>query len=217
MSRSIRILIVDDHTLLRESLAVRLRSEPDLDVVDTVADAQQAIRKAQSHRPDIVLMDINMPGVDCFDAAAQMSRVVPDVRIVFLSAYCNDHFVEQAVRVKAKGYLTKTQSPDRLIEALRCVANGESFFSSDVAERLSGIRAAEPANGNHDTPARLTRREHEVLRYIALGRTRREMAETMHISTKTVAAHTSSLMAKLGLHDRVALARYAIRRGLVEP
>jgi DNA-binding NarL/FixJ family response regulator len=217
MSRSIRILIVDDHTLLRESLAVRLRSEPDLDVVDTVADAEQAIRKAESHRPDIVLLDINMPGVDGFDAAARMSRVVPDVRIVFLSAYCNDHFVEQAVRVKAKGYLTKTESPDRLIEALRSVANGESIFSSDVAERLSRIRATEPANGNHDAPAHLTRREHEVLRYIALGLTRREMAETMHISTKTVAAHTSSLMAKLGLHDRVALARYAIRRGLVEP
>jgi DNA-binding NarL/FixJ family response regulator len=210
-------MLVDDHTLLREALAEQLRAEPDLDVVDTVAEAGEAIHRAQAHQPDIVLMDINMPGMDCFDAAERIVSARPETGIVFLSAYCNDHYIERAVRLKARGYITKTEPPHRLIHALRAVSRGESFFSPEIAERLSATGASERPNGEKEGHVSLTRREHEVLRYIALGFTRREMAETMHISTKTVAAHTSSLMRKLELHDRVALARYAIRLGLVEP
>jgi DNA-binding NarL/FixJ family response regulator len=216
MKRVLQILLVDDHTLVRESLAERLRSEADLDVVDTASNAEDAVKKVRERKPDVVVMDINMPGMVCFDAATRISRMAPETRIVFLSAYSNDQFIDQAIRVKAAGYLTKLESPEMIIEALRRIADGETFYSSEIAARIeSGSRAKRTIDVR--TPlAQLTRREHEVLRYIALGLARRDIAETMHISTKTVAAHTSSLMRKLGLHDRVALTRFAIREGIIE-
>ena len=214
-SETIRLLLVDDHALLLESLAARLGVEPGFEVVGTVSNAADALDLAAEVLPHIVVMDIDMPGLDCFDATQRLRQRFTQMHVVFLSAYCTDHYLDQAMHVKASGYLTKNDSPTQLADSLRKVAAGETVFSQDVANRLVTEEAG-PYLKNRG-PSRLqilSQREQEVLRYLAQGLTKREIGKTMHLSIKTIAAHTASLMNKLNIHDRVELARYAIREGL---
>jgi DNA-binding NarL/FixJ family response regulator len=217
MTRSIRILIVDDHALVRESLASRLSAEPDLEVVGTAPNADHTMRQVRETSPDVVLLDIDMPGLNCFDAASRLTRSHPDVHILYLSAFWNDRYIEQALATNASGYLTKLEPPSKVITAIRKIAEGDIVFSQEVRSRIvvgeGGFQLAKP----QQTPlSSLTPREHEVLRYLAGGLSRRRIASTMHISEKTVAAHAGSIMNKLGIHDRVELTRYAIREGLAQ-
>lgn len=217
MNPTIRIVFVDDHALVRESLSQLLAAEPDLQVVRTASNAEDAIRAAFETKPDVLLMDIDMPGLICFDAADQIQRMVPNVRIIFLSAFFHDHYIEQALRVKARGYVTKSEPPQKVIDAVRQVAAGRVYYSPEVRSRIiAGNGDVKLAGAEQTRIATLSDREVEVLRYLARGLSKKEIATTMHVSVKTVEGHAQKVMDKLDIHDRVELARFAIREGLAE-
>lgn len=216
MPKSIRVVIADDHALVRESLSSRLDTEEDIEVTAVTADAEEALEAVIRHKPDILLIDIDMPGRSCFDVVGQLGGSAPDVQVVFLSAFWNDHYIEQALRLKARGCLTKFESPAEVAQALRQVHSGRRSYSQSISERLViGGRGPELAAASTSRISALSDREREVLRFLAEGYSRREIARSMHLSTTTVATHTSNVMNKLDIHDRVELARFAIREGLV--
>ncbi len=217
MNRPISLLLVDDHALVREMLGDLLEREPGLSVVGTVSNADEAVARAILLKPSIILMDIDMPGLLCFDAAGTIQIQCPGTRIIFLSAFIHDRYIEQALAVKAAGYVTKSEPPDSIIRAIRAVAGGGSYFSPEVQARIvvnsDGARLATDQRSRTST---LSPRELEVLRYIARGLSQKEIAGIMYLSTKTVHSHCTNLMTKLDIHDRVELARFAFREGLAE-
>lgn len=213
----IRVLLVDDHALVRQSVADYLSKQSDISVVGQVATAHEGIVEASNLMPDVVLMDIDMPGSSCFDAARAIQKNVPEVRIIFLSGFFNDQYIDEALQANALGYVTKNEPPDVVMAAVREVAAGGVYYSPQVMERIvvdaSGPRLAKGGQTRFST---LSPRELEVLRYIAKGLAKKDIAAAMHISVKTVENHSNSLMSKLNIHDRVKLTRFAIREGLVE-
>lgn len=215
--KPISVLLVDDHAMVRETLATWLRGEEGLSVVASVATADEAISEVVRARPDVVLMDIDMPGLLCFDAAQVIQARSPQTRIIFLSAFYSDRYIEDALSAGASGYLTKGEAPQAVARAIREVAAGGVAFSPEVQSRLiidgSGVRLGREGKTRVSL---LTPRELEVLRYLARGLSKKEIANIMHLSVKTVDNHSASLMSKLDIHDRVELARFAIREGLAE-
>lgn len=211
----VRILVVDDHALMRSTLAAWLTADGGFEVIGEAADGGDAIHQAILHRPQIVLFDIDMPGLSCFEAAKTIRTRVPETKIVFLSAFAHDNYIEQALACEARGYLTKGQSPQTISESVRVVADGGTSFAPEVQSRLvidsDGVRLGSSMTRN----SLLTPRELEVLKYLASGLSKKEIAATMHLSVKTVDNHSTSLMTKLDIHDRVDLARYAIREGII--
>lgn len=216
-AHQVSLLLADDHALVRDVLGERLTQEPDLVVLGTVRDAQEAVDQSVRLHPDIILMDIDMPGLLCFEAARTIGQRCPDVAIIFLSAHAHDRYVEQALEVRAAGYITKAEPLDSVVRAIREVAAGGSYFSAEVQGRIvvdsGGTRLATKSQSRIST---LTPREIEVLRYVARGHSQKEIAQIMHLSAKTVHRHSSNLMQKLDIHDRVELTRFAIREGLAE-
>ena len=215
-----KVLLVDDHALVRETLADRLNREMDLEVVGTASSADQAVELAGELGPDVVVMDIDMPGRLCFDAAQDIVAVSPDTRMVYLSAFFSDRYIQDALEAHAVSYLTKDEPPDVVIKAVREAARGLTYFSEAVRSRLTIGRNNKLVLDNDDQPltkaSTLTRRELEMLRYLARGMSKKEIAQTIHRSYGTVDKHVEKLMNKLDIHDRVELARYAIREGLAE-
>ncbi len=218
MKRRIAVLLADDHSLIRESLKARLETEPDLTVVASVPNADEAITEAIRLQPSIVLMDIDMPGLSAFEATKIIKARSDRTRVIFLSAFFHDRYIEEALEAGASGYLTKGESPESVIDAVRKVSAGGTCFSADVQARIvvdsQGLRLATRAQTRTAT---LTRREMEVLRYLARGMPKKQVAQIMHLSVKTVERHSDRLMNKLDIHDRVELARFAFREGLAEP
>ncbi len=217
-SRPIRVLCVDDHSFLVEGLAARFELERDVELVGSLPSAERLLAVAAETKPDIVLLDIEMPGTDAFVAAEDLRRQCPDVRTIFLSAYVRDHYISAAVKAGAWGYFSKSEDAETIIKGIRKVAGGEFAFSPKVQERcrpaVRGKRAGiEPPSTRLDA---LTAREQEVLRFIGRGLSREEIAKTMCRSPKTVDGHREAIMQKLGIHDRAELVRFAIREGLVE-
>ena len=214
---TIRVLLVDDHALLRESLKGRLAQEHAIAVVGAVASADEALELAPQVRPDVVLMDIDMPGSDCFAAARQLRGLCPLARVVFLTAYAHDRYIEAALEAGAVGFLTKSEPPECVVSAIRAAAVNRVTYSADVQARLvvddDRPRLASALRSRMST---LTPRETETLRYVARGVSKGEVARLMDISLRTVDRHTDNLMRKLGIHDRLLLAHYAIREGLIE-
>ena len=217
MNDSLSILLVDDHALVRETLRARLDSETNMRVVGVAENAADAITQVMRLKPDIILMDIDMPGLLCFDAARTIKKESPHTRIIFLSAFFHDDYIEQALAVEAAAYVTKNEPPESLLKAIRNAGSNRVYFSPEVQARLvvngSGVKLS---HKGHSRASTLTRREVEVLRYIARGLSKKEIARTMHLGVKTIEHHSSSIMNKLDIHDRVELARYAIREGLAE-
>ena len=210
-----KVLLIDDHVIVRDSLARRLEDEPDLEVPHTAGDADEGLLLAEANGYDVLVMDINMPGMSCFEAAKRLQLSHPDLPVVFLSAYWNDAFIEQAQGVGACGLLSKSDEPDLLINAIRTVVDGGVFLSDEVRGRF------ESESGNGDGPdesktklSTLTPREVDVLRWVGMGQSRKQMAAQLGISENTVAVHTNRIMRKLDIHDRVGLARFAIKIGL---
>lgn len=217
MSGPIAILMVDDHALLRESLRDRLDQEADMNVVGTAEDGEKAVELARDLLPDVVLMDIDMPGQSCFESARAIKDLSPETNIVYLSAFFHDRYIESALAAHATGYVTKDEPLSVVIRAVRAAASGSAYFSSKVQSRIVVDKAGVTLwTGGKSRVSLLTARELEVLRYISRGLSKKEIATTMHVSVKTVSRHTENLMEKLDIHDRVELARFAIREGLAE-
>ncbi len=214
---AIRILLVDDHALVRDALSGQLSELVEFDVVGTASDAGEAMERAFELEPDVIVMDIDMPGMICFDAAERIKTRLEEVKILFLSAFFHDHYIEKALQTGASGYLHKSEPVETLAMAIREVAAGGNFFSKEIRVRVvktdKGFSLEQGAKTRAQT---LTDREIEVLRYLARGLAKKEIATIMHLSPKTIESHCTRVMDKLDIHDRVELARYAIREGLAE-
>ena len=217
MSEPVKLLLVDDHAMVRDALSERLEAEDDLTVVGTAGDGDQAIAEARRLQPDIVLMDVDMPGQLCFAAAQEIKRFSPATRIIYLSAFSHDRYIEDALASSASGYVTKDEPPQVVIRAIRMAASGMAYFSPKVQARIVVDHSGMSLAGGATTRAGLlTQRELETVRYIARGLAKKEIAELMSVTVKTVERHTQNAMDKLDIHDRVELARFAIREGLAE-
>jgi len=204
-----RVLVADDHALLRDSLTRLLDGADDLEVVGAAADGAHAVSLAAEHEPDVVLMDIEMPGLDGIAATAELARVQPGARVVMLTTFGDHDRVMQALDAGAVGYLLKDAEPEEIVRAVRAAAGGESPLAPRAGTALLAARAR-PRPG-----AELSAREREVLELVALGRSNREIGQQLFISTKTVSVHVSNILAKLGAGGRTEAAALARRHGLV--
>ncbi len=217
-NRCIRVLLADDHNLVRATLAAWLSTCGDFQIVAEAADSSQAIELAIDLRPDIVLLDIDMPGLLAFEATKTIAEKAPRTRTVFLSAFCLDDFIAQALAANARGYLTKDQSPQSIADALRTIAGGGRAFSPLIQPRLiidaDGVRLNDSVAGKIST---LNTRELDVIRLLAQGENSQSIAKQMFLSVKTVENYYATAMKKLDVHSRLDLVRFAIREGIARP
>jgi DNA-binding NarL/FixJ family response regulator len=214
---SVRVLVVDDQTVVREGLVMLLRYSPGIDVVAAAADGEEAVRLARSLRPDVVLMDLRMPRCDGTAATRRILEERPSTRVIALTTYADDESVFAALQAGARGYLTKDATASEIQHAIRTVFAGEALLDPSVQRRLlerSLAGAAAPSAPPY--PDGLTQREAEVLREIALGRSNREIAEELSISEGTVKTHINNIFSKTGVRDRAQAVVYAMRNGLAD-
>ncbi len=213
-----RVLCVDDHAFLVAGLRARLEVEPGMEFVGRLPTADNLVPEVKRTRADIVLLDVEMPGSDVFEAMDDLRRHFPQVKTILLSAHVRDRYIDAAFKAGAWGYLTKNDSVEAVIDGIRQVTQGKAALSPEVLERthtVDGKRAARSTPGDSRL-ALLTERERQILRMIAKGMTRTAIADQICRSPMTVDNHRKAIMNKLGIHDRVELARYAIAEGLVE-
>lgn len=214
---SIKVLLADDYALVRGMLSELLGREPDVQVVGSVGSSDAAVQAMKDNDVHVVMLDIEMPGMSVFEAAREIRAIHPHVRFLFLSAFAHDVYVAQALEVKAHGYLTKHEPPEKIADAVRRVARGEMCFSKEIhAKLVIGCDAVRLAEAQTSAVSLLSPRELDVIRLIALGRSKKQIAGDLFISVSTVENHTANIMKKLGVHDRVELARLAIREKLVD-
>jgi DNA-binding NarL/FixJ family response regulator len=212
-----RILLADDHALVRRGVRLILDSEPDLTVVAEAADGAEALEQAREVRPDLAILDIAMPRLTGLQAARELSRLQPDLRILILTMYDNEQFFFESLRVGASGYVLKSVADRDLVEACRAAMRGESFLYPGAVTALIRNFLDRARDGDAIPPKAITDREEEVLKLVAEGHSSKQIADLLFISVKTVERHRANLLAKLGLRDRLELTRYAIRAGLIEP
>ena len=212
-----RILLADDHALVRHGLKLILDREPDLEVVSEAGDGAEAVQTALAGEIDLAVLDVTMPRLTGIQAARELSQQRPDLRTLILSMHDNEQYLFEAIRVGASGYVLKSAVDRDLVEASRAAMRGEPFLYPGAVralmrEYLERARAGEAANGEMLTP-----REEEIVKLVAEAHTNDEIGALLHISKKTVERHRANILEKLGMRDRVELTRYAIRRGLVQP
>jgi two-component system, NarL family, response regulator LiaR len=208
---AIRVLIADDHSVVRQGLRMFLGSDPELEIVGEARDGAEALSLAQELQPDVVLMDLLMPVMDGVSATAAIRRQVPDTEVVALTSVLEDGAVIDAVRAGAIGYLLKDTEAHELRRAIKAAAAGQVQLSRQASERLlREVRAPEPSADP------LTERETDVLRLLARGKSNKELSQVLNISEQTVKTHVSHILAKLGVPSRTQAALYAIRMGLVD-
>jgi DNA-binding NarL/FixJ family response regulator len=221
----IRVLLVDDHDLVRAGFRSLVQSFDGIEVVAEADDGREALRLIEIHRPHIAVMDIMMPGLNGLEATARIAKEFPKTRVIILSMNAAEQYVLKAMRVGAAGYLLKDGNPEELEQAIRAVSRGETFLSSKVSKHVvSGYvqgktRTVSDANGlpaAYEATHKLTQRQREILQLIAEGNTTKEIAKKLSISVKTVETHRMQLMERLDIHDIAGLVRFALRSGLIE-
>jgi DNA-binding NarL/FixJ family response regulator len=210
----IRVLLVDDHKLFRAGIRSLLQTVSDVEVVAEAGDGREGLRLIEAHRPDMVLMDIMMPGLNGLDAAARVARDCPATRVIMLSMNAGEDSVLQTLRAGAAGYLVKTADPAELELAIRAVVRGETFLSSVISQYVVAACLGR-LEKEKTSLERLTPRQREVLQLIAEGRTTKEIAKELGISPKTAETYRAELMKELDIHEIASLTRYAIRMGVV--
>lgn len=213
---SIRILLADDHRILREGLRSLIEQNPDLEVVAQAEDGRTAVRLVQEHRPDVAIMDIGMPELNGMEAARQIVGQIPGVRVIALSIHAERWYVAGMFQAGAWGYLLKNCAFEELVQAIRTVMAGQHYLSPAIADVVveDFVRNAGTTGGL--PPSLLTAREREVLQLLAEGHTTKEIADRLQVSAKTVDVHRQNMMAKLDLHSIADLTKYAIRAGLTD-
>jgi DNA-binding NarL/FixJ family response regulator len=212
-----RILIADDHAIVRRGLRLVLDAEPDLEVVGEAADGAEAVEAGLREDVHLAILDISMPRKTGLQAAAELARRRPELKILILSMYDNEQFLFEALRAGASGYVLKSGADDDIVEAVRAAMRGESFLYPSAVNTLVRDFIERADERDEDDLEPLTPRELEILKLIAEGHTSKEIAGQLFISVKTVERHRANILGKLGMRDRVDLTRYAIRRGLIEP
>jgi len=214
MTSAVRVLLADDHTLVRAGFRTLLESLPGVTVAAEAGDGQEALRLIDEHRPDGILMDIAMPGLNGLEVTARVTQAFPHCRVIVLSMHLNEEYVLQALRAGASGYLLKDSGRAELEIAVRAVARGETYLSPPVSKQVIADYV-QRVGGENSLFERLTPRQREVLQLIAEGHTTQGIAHQLGISVKTVETHRAQLMERLDIHDIAGLVRYAIRVGLV--
>ena len=210
---SLRILLADDHEIVLEGLSALIEKEAGMEVVGAVRDGREAVRMARERAPDVVLMDVGMPGLSGVEATRQITSELPAVKVLCLSMHAERRYVSAVIEAGAAGYLLKDCALEELSRALRQVAAGGSYLSPAVAATVLDDYAAHLGGGAPEASP-LSSREREVLQLLAEGRPTREIAERLHLSVKTVGSHRDRIMKKLGVHSIAGLTKYAIRHGL---
>jgi DNA-binding NarL/FixJ family response regulator len=213
----IRILLADDHALVRRGVRLILDGEPDLEVVAEAGDGAEAIALARTHEVDLAVLDVAMPRMTGLQAARELSALQPRLRILMLTMYDNEQYFFEALKAGACGYVLKSVADRDLVAACRAAMRGEPFLYPGAVTALIRNYLDRVRRGEEVPDRVLTAREEEVLKLVAEGHSSKEIAEALFISVKTVQRHRANLLQKLGLRDRLELTRYAIRAGLIEP
>jgi len=211
----LRLLLVDDHEIVRAGLRMLFMAEPDMEVVGEVGSGEEALRAVRELNPDVVLMDVVMPGLSGIEATRRLKEANPDVEVLALTMHEDEQYFFEMLSAGAAGYVPKRAAPDDLVSAIRVVSQGNVFLYPTVAKLLVKDFLERTETGSPSMTQELTLREREVLTYIAEGFTNREIAEALVISIKTVDRHRENIMHKLNLHNRVELVKYAIEKGLI--
>jgi DNA-binding NarL/FixJ family response regulator len=212
----IRVLLAEDHTIVRKGIRSLLDSEPAIEVVDEAENGREAIEKTAQWRPDVVLLDHTMPVLNGLEATRQIRKFYPEVKVLILTMHTNEEYIFQFLQAGAAGYLVKQSAPTDLVAAIHAVYHGHSFLSPAISKTVIDeyLRQAGVTQHN-DYVDKLTAREREVLQLLAEGCSNRNIAEQLHLSLKTVGVHRLNLMKKLDIHDMTELTKYAIRKGMI--
>lgn len=215
----IRLLLVDDHQIVRAGLRMLFQAEPDMEIAGEASSGEEALALVPTLQPDVVIMDVAMPGMNGIEATRRIREVSPHTAVLALTMHEDEQYFFAMLEAGAAGYIPKRAAPDDLVSAIHVVSQGNVFLYASLARFLikdAAERASHEPDGEPHPVESLTAREREVLTWIAEGRTNREIAETLIISPKTVDRHRENIMAKLNLHNRAELVKYAIAKGLLK-
>lgn len=212
----LRVLLVEDHALVRAGMRALLQKIDGIEVVADVGDGLEAVKYMQTAAPDLVLMDIAMPGLNGLDATSRVLKESPATRVILLSMYANEEYLQQALQAGASGYLLKGAELAELELAIRTVAKGEAYLTPAVAKYAVDAYRAK-SEGTSSPLAKLSSRQREILQLVAEGQTTKDIAQRLNVSVKTVETHRAQLMDRLDIHDVPGLVRFAIRVGLIHP
>jgi len=217
MANEIRLLLADDHAVVRSGLRLLLEAQPDMVIIGEAENGRDAISRTVELKPDVVLMDVEMPGMNGIEATRQIKSRCQETAVLALTMYEDDQYFFEMLRAGASGYVPKRAAPDELASAIRAVSRGEVFLYPSLAGRLvQDYLVRRDGESQEPTADDLTPREQEVLTLIAQGLSNGEIAEQLVISAKTVDRHRENIMRKLNLHNRVDLVKYALRKGLID-
>lgn len=213
---NLRLLLADDHTVVRQGLRKVLEEQPEWEVVAEAGDGREAVRLAEQFKPDVSILDVAMPRLNGIETTRQIARRVPSTRILILSMYADEAYVRQILHAGAAGYLLKDSADVDLIQAVSEVARGKSFFSPAIARVMLDDHVRKPAESSvSDRYESLSQREREIFQLIAEAKTNKEMAALLNVSVSTIETHRARIMDKLGLHSAAEIVLYAVRRGVI--
>jgi len=212
MGERIRLFLADDHTMVREGLAALLNRAEDIDIVGECGDGLRVVREVLAARPDVVVLDLSLPGLNGLDICRQLARKAPDCSVLVVTMHSDEEFMVRALQNGACGYLLKEAAADQLVQAVRIVARGQMYLGPGVPRTVLKRLAAGAGGDPYDL---LTTRERQVLQLIAEGRKNRDIAELLGLSVKTVDTHRAHLMRKLDIHNQTDLVKFAIRKGII--
>lgn len=213
----IRLLLVDDHAIVRSGLRMILDPEKDIKIIGEAETATEAMNMAFQEHPDVILMDIHLPDLNGIEAARKIKEHSPKIAIVALTINEDEEYFFRMLEAGASGYVPKRAAPEELLTAIRVAAEGEVYIYPSLAKLLVKDFLTQQDSSGRSNPGNLTDRETELLAHLADGATNQEIADTLHISPKTVSRHRENIMRKLDLHNRTELVKYAIRKGIIKP